>query len=50
MLSTRMTGRALRRSNPVKPPAASPEFTLEVTVDRPDVDGLGHVNNIVYHA
>jgi len=29
-------------------PAASPEFTLELTVEDADVDALGHVNNIVY--
>lgn len=27
---------------------ASAEFVLELTVTRPDVDALGHVNNIVY--
>ena len=30
------------------PPAASSVFTLEITVEAPDVDALGHVNNIVY--
>jgi acyl-CoA thioester hydrolase len=43
-----MTHKAPRRSSPPKAHAASPEFRLEVTVERGDVDGLGHVNNIVY--
>lgn len=30
-----------------KPPA-TPEFSLELTVEPADVDALGHVNNIVY--
>src|SRR5689334_18672732 len=43
-----MTARPARRSGRPKASAASPECRLEVTVDRNDVDGLGHVNNIVY--
>lgn len=30
------------------PPAATPEYALELTVEAADVDALGHVNNIVY--
>ena len=43
-----MIGRALRKSGPPRAPAASPDFELEVSIGPADVDGLGHVNNIVY--